>query len=402
MLLTHGHPDHLDPAFLLSRGWVGTAHPLDVWGPPGAVALCRDWVAPGAQVRFHDVGPGDDIVLRSAIGPYAVRVIAAAHESGDGDAIAAEAVLFEVTAPDGSRLLYATDTGPGVDLAVVTTPLDVVLIDETFGDTHDHGTGHLDLTTLPTVLDALHARGVITASTIVAATHLSHHNPPTPLLRERLAEHGVLVPDDLDVLDTRFPGGRPNRRHLVLGGARSGKSMFAEQIAATSPAVRYVATGGTRPDDRDWQQRVATHRARRPAHWTTVESTDLPAAMADAAAGTVVLVDCLALWLTAPLDDMEAWAAAERGDQAGVISRVNTLVDELIDAMTRGCCDVVLVSNEVGMGVVPATSSGRLFRDLLGIVNARVADACEEATLVVAGLPVTLRAPATSAPTRRI
>lgn len=402
VLLTHGHPDHLDPAFLLSRGWVAAAGPLQVWGPPGALALCRDWVGPDTQVRFHEVRPGDDLVLATAIGAYAVHVVAAAHESGNGDALAAEAVLFEVTAPDGARLLYATDTGPDVDLSSVTTALDVVLIDETFGDTVDHGTGHLDLATLPPLLAALRARGVVTDATVVVATHLSHHNPPTSVLRERLADHAVLVLDDLAVLDTRFPRGRRPGRHLVLGGARSGKSLFAERLADEAACVRYVATGGSRPDDAEWQHRVEAHRARRPDHWTTIESTDLPAALADAPAASVVLVDCLALWLTAHLDELDAWAIAERGGRATVHAQVDTLAGELVEALHASAADVVLVSNEVGMGVVPATSSGRLFRDLLGIVNARVASACDEATLLVAGLPVPLRSTSHAQPMRRI
>jgi adenosyl cobinamide kinase/adenosyl cobinamide phosphate guanylyltransferase len=103
-----------------------------------------------------------------------------------------------------------------------------------------------------------------------------------------------------------------------------------------------------------------------------------------------VLVDCLALWLTAQLDAAGAWERIDSGDAAGVQADVLASVDELVAAVHACRADIVLVSNEVGMGVVPATSSGRAFRDLLGITNVRVAEACDETVLVVAGQPLPL------------
>ena len=392
VLITHGHPDHLQPAFLLARLWAGAGHVLHVWAPPLAIAACQQWLTPDAPIELHSIAPGDDLVLTTDRGDYAVAVLPAEHASGDGDELALEAVLFDITDPHGARLLYATDTAalPASVLDAIAGSFDVVLVDETFGDTTDHGTGHLDLRTLPTFLDALRHRGVITGRTTVVATHLSHHNPPTAQLRVRLAALGAQVRDDLDVIDTAFPGGRQPVRHLVLGGARSGKSRFAEQCAATAAAVTYVATGDTPPDDPEWTARIAEHRSRRPEGWTTIESIDLVSAIRGGDPDRLTLIDCLALWLTRTLDSCDAWARAEAGAAADVRQEIAVRIEALARAVATSPGDLILVSNEVGMGVVPATSSGRLFRDLLGIVNASIAEACDETTLIIAGRPLRL------------
>ncbi len=181
----------------------------------------------------------------------------------------------------------------------------------------------------------------------------------------------------------------PARRVLLLGGARSGKSAAAEAMAAKAArgrGVTYVATGGTRADDPEWAARVAAHRVRRPATWTTVETDD----PAEALAGSgVVLVDCMALWLTRAMDAAAAWDDdAWAGEAPG---RLATRVDALVVAWTDAPGHVIAVSNEVGMGVVPATAAGRRFRDELGRLNVRLAAAADEVTLVVAGrlLPLT-------------
>lgn len=390
VLITHGHPDHLHPAFLLSRSWVAGQEPLDVWGPEHAIDLCRDWLAPDTDVRLHVVAAGEVCELATARGTYRVTALPAAHAHGDGDILAIEALLYRVDDPDGRSLLYATDTGPlpPSTIASAGARSDVVVIDETFGDHRAHGTGHHDLGTLPATLEALRVAGIVDAQTRVLATHLSHHNPPTRELRPRLAAVGVEVPDDFDVIDTA----RPHGRHvLVLGGARSGKSHHAESLLAGRDGVMYVATGGARPDDPEWRERVRMHRDRRPASWSTVESTDVAALLRDASADHAVLVDCLALWLTAVLDDADAWS--DDADSHAVHDRVQCAVDELVEALSACAAPVVLVSNEVGMGIVPGTSSGRLFRDLLGVVNTRVAHACDETLLVVAGHAMPLRRP---------
>jgi adenosylcobinamide kinase/adenosylcobinamide-phosphate guanylyltransferase len=162
---------------------------------------------------------------------------------------------------------------------------------------------------------------------------------------------------------------------LVTGGVRSGKSRHAESLLE-GVAATYVAPGPV-VDDADWQVRVAAHRARRPDSWTTLETHDLAAALATPGP---VLVDCLGTWLTAVIDEHALWEAPA--------DEVTDLVDRVASnaiAVLAARDDVVLVTNEVGLGVVPEHRSGRLFRDLLGLVNQRVADACDEVHLVVAG-----------------
>jgi adenosylcobinamide kinase/adenosylcobinamide-phosphate guanylyltransferase len=174
------------------------------------------------------------------------------------------------------------------------------------------------------------------------------------------------------------------RRTLVLGGARSGKSAHAEGLL-TDAAATYVATGRHDPDDAEWTARIATHRARRPATWRTVELAD-PADLGpflEKATGTV-LVDDVATWLTALLDDAEAWDGGDLGP-------VRRACDDLATALGGSEADIVLVSAEVGLGVVPATRSGRLFRDQLGALNATLAERCTDVVLLVAGIPLRLR-----------
>lgn len=164
---------------------------------------------------------------------------------------------------------------------------------------------------------------------------------------------------------------------LVTGGVRSGKSRHAESLLTGT--VTYVAPGPTAAEDPDpdWAARLAAHRARRPATWTTLETRDLTAALDTPGP---VLVDCLGTWLTGVLDERGLW---EHGaDEATEV--VAGLLDDAV-AVLRERDDVVLVTNEVGLGVVPEHRSGRLFRDLLGLVNQRAAAACDEVHLVVAG-----------------
>lgn len=164
-------------------------------------------------------------------------------------------------------------------------------------------------------------------------------------------------------------------RVLVTGGVRSGKSRHAESlVSGLGERVRYVAPGPSY-DDADWAARIAAHRARRPDGWETVESRDLTTGLAT---DGPVLVDCLGTWLTGVIDEAGRWD--DSSDD--LTTWIDALVDEAIAAM-RG--DVVLVTNEVGLGVVPEHRSGRLFRDLLGSVNQRFGAAVDEVHLVVAG-----------------
>jgi adenosylcobinamide kinase/adenosylcobinamide-phosphate guanylyltransferase len=178
---------------------------------------------------------------------------------------------------------------------------------------------------------------------------------------------------------------RRPRRVLVLGGARSGKSSYAERLLARERSVEYVACG-LEPGEHDaeWAERVALHRARRPVSWTTVETIDLPAVLGRG--GPPVLLDCLTTWLARVMDDVGVWTDEPDGD-----TRLAAVVDEVVDAWTRSRTRVVAVSNEVGSGIVPATPSGRRFRDELGVLNARIAAASDRVWLVTAGLPRRLR-----------
>lgn len=168
-------------------------------------------------------------------------------------------------------------------------------------------------------------------------------------------------------------------RVLVTGGVRSGKSRHAEGLLAGREDVTYVAPGPVL-DDADWAARVAAHRARRPEAWRTLETGDLAGALAGSGHGAV-LVDCLGTWLTRLLDDAEAWEESSEVLHALVGARL----DEAAAALAGAAGDVVLVTNEVGLGVVPAHRSGRVFRDLLGLANQRLAAECEAVHLVVAG-----------------
>ena len=176
-------------------------------------------------------------------------------------------------------------------------------------------------------------------------------------------------------------------RTLVLGGARSGKSAHAEGLL-TEPAVTYVATARRYPDDPDWDARIALHVARRPSTWHTVEASapsDLPALLtATQYEDPPILVDDLSTWLVGVLDDADAW----EGNGGDAIERN---VDELVRSVATCRTRLVLVTAEVGLGVIPSTRSGRLFRDHLGALNARVAEVCDEVTLLVAGIPLKLR-----------
>jgi adenosylcobinamide kinase/adenosylcobinamide-phosphate guanylyltransferase len=178
---------------------------------------------------------------------------------------------------------------------------------------------------------------------------------------------------------------RRPRRTLVLGGARSGKSSYAERLLAGEREVDYVACGLVPgADDPEWADRVALHRARRPASWRTVETVAVAEVLGEP--GPPVLVDCLTTWLARVMDDVGVWS-----EQPGAEDRLAAAVGVLVDAWTATARRVVAVSNEVGSGIVPATPSGRRFRDELGALNARVAAASPRVWLLTAGIPQRLR-----------
>jgi len=166
---------------------------------------------------------------------------------------------------------------------------------------------------------------------------------------------------------------------LVTGGVRSGKSRHAERlVAGFGTDVTYVAPGPAY-DDADWAARIARHRERRPATWSTLETGDLASALAGASGP--VLVDCLGTWVQGVLDDGDLWEAPTEA----IHEAVATACGAAVEALTRASVDVVLVTNEVGLGLVPTHRSGRVFADVLGEVNQRFAGACDRVDLVVAG-----------------
>lgn len=172
---------------------------------------------------------------------------------------------------------------------------------------------------------------------------------------------------------------------FVTGGCRSGKSRHAQAMAeAAAPTNRvYIAT--CVPRDEEMRDRVRRHQADRDRSWTTVEAPiDLPGAMAEQRRqAAVVLADCLTLWTTnLLLDPAEA-------------DRTNTHLQNLTNALSGDGCPVILVSNEVGCGIVPENTLARRFRDLVGFVNQRVAATADRVVWCVSGIPVTIKGPTT-------
>ena len=163
---------------------------------------------------------------------------------------------------------------------------------------------------------------------------------------------------------------------LVLGGARSGKSRYAESLIARLPQPWiYIATAEARDDE--MAARVAAHRARREAGWQTIEAPhEVPEALREAPADAAVLVDCLTLWLTNVM--------------LGSLD-VEKMTAKLEDALRARGGETVLVSNEVGLGIVPENELGRRFRDAQGLLNQRMAALSERVVLTVAGLPINVK-----------
>jgi adenosylcobinamide kinase/adenosylcobinamide-phosphate guanylyltransferase len=366
---------------------------------------------------------------------------------------------WDVTGPDGDRLLAGDPPGDGPGAAPPdgTMPYDIVL---------------LDLLGNPAQLGALRRRGLVRDRTVVAVLHADHRVRSGQELARRCGYWGgVVVPRDGDVLTAprdvltaprdvltaprdgltaprdvltaprdvltaatgiADPAGDPGgpRRVLVLGGARSGKSRYAELRLAAEPRVTYLAAGpypaGAQPADADWAGRVAAHRARRPVWWRTVEGTDVAGVLRSESGA--VLLDGAGTWLAAVLEESGAWAgtggqgdgAQDDGDQgdgdqgdgdqgdgdqgdgdqgcgdgepaapARAAARVAARVEELLEAWRQTRARVVAVSDEVGSGVHPASHAGRVFRDQLGWLNQRLAAESEETVLMVAGRALTL------------
>jgi adenosylcobinamide kinase/adenosylcobinamide-phosphate guanylyltransferase len=165
---------------------------------------------------------------------------------------------------------------------------------------------------------------------------------------------------------------------LVLGGARSGKSRYAEWLIATYPKPWvYIATAEAK--DSEMAERIAAHRARREAGWQTIEAPhELPEALAAAPGDAAVLVDCLTLWLSNLM----------LGN-----FKVDVMIARLEQALARRRGPTVLVSNEVGLGIVPDNELARRFRDTQGNLNQRIAANAARVIMMVAGVPVAVKSP---------
>ncbi len=292
-------------------------------------------------------------------------------------AVDAPGTGYAVTGPSGDRLLYLpADCGPaGLSASTArTVPYDMVL---------------LDVVRRPDALARLRAAGAVGPTTDVIAVHLGHDTPPPPETQRRLAAAGARAVPDGRALTVGEYEAVPDvpRRTLVLGGARSGKSAEAERRLASFPGVLYVATGGTRGDDPEWAGRVRLHRERRPPSWRTEETCDLVPLLRDD--GPPLLIDCLGLWLTHTMDSVGAWDEERWAEGGG--RQLTTATEELTAAWRATRRTVVAVSNEVGSGVVPATPSGRRFRDRLGALNAALAAESDHVLTTVAGMVVVLR-----------
>jgi adenosylcobinamide kinase/adenosylcobinamide-phosphate guanylyltransferase len=191
----------------------------------------------------------------------------------------------------------------------------------------------------------------------------------------------------------------PPRLILILGGARSGKSAFAERLACKSErSVAFIATATA--GDEEMRERIARHRAARPAAWHTIEEPlDLAGAVLQAGqVADVLLLDCITLWLNnlyaqtigqhAHESEEEQYSALARLDETALqeIEKLLAAVQSLNPGKT-----LLIVTNEVGLGIVPAYPLGRLYRDTLGYVNQRLAQAADRVYLMVAGMGVDLK-----------
>lgn len=171
-----------------------------------------------------------------------------------------------------------------------------------------------------------------------------------------------------------------NKKTLITGGARSGKSEYALTLAESlesKSAMYFVATA--EPLDEEMKLRIANHKKQRRKHWKTIEEPETIAEIITSLSDQnyVVLVDCLTLWTSNLLGNNE--------------NDFNDALTNLSTAVTLFSGSLIFVTNEVGMGIVPADAGTRLYRDRLGTVNRKVADACGDVLLMVSGIPLQVK-----------
>lgn len=292
---------------------------------------------------------------------------------------------FDVTGPDGCRLLLSAGPGEQPQPPTGAAPYDIAL---------------LDLLDSPVQLGRLRRTGVVHAQTTVVAIYTDHRVSSAAELARRCtlwqASQGA---DDQLITGTagpQQPADRPQRT-LIIGGARSGKSTEAELRLAAEPNVTYVAAGPWRswtgPDgqpDTEWAERVARHRARRPSWWLTTETLDLTSQLHRS--GSILLIDGIGTWLAGVMESAGLWQAGDRPDMGRQrpADVVRAEIDNLVEAWRQTPALVVAVTDEAGSGLVPAYPAGRVFRDELGWLNQRLAAESELVLHVVAGRLTTL------------
>ncbi|WP_322805705.1 bifunctional adenosylcobinamide kinase/adenosylcobinamide-phosphate guanylyltransferase [Thermanaerothrix sp.] len=175
---------------------------------------------------------------------------------------------------------------------------------------------------------------------------------------------------------------------FILGGARSGKSRHAQYLAASHPQARVLFVATAEAGDNEMAARIAAHRAERPSHWHTLEEPRHLAAAITAwqPEPDLILVDCLTLWVSNLLLSLP-----EPLDPTAAETLVQAETEALLKCMETSQATWIIVSNEVGLGLVPPYPLGRLYRDLLGNVNQRLAATADEVIFMVAGLPMRLK-----------
>ncbi|WP_017576849.1 bifunctional adenosylcobinamide kinase/adenosylcobinamide-phosphate guanylyltransferase [Nocardiopsis kunsanensis] len=296
-----------------------------------------------------------------------------------------------VQGPIGGRLLLArstpgplsgdpsADAGPDTSSYASAPPqqVDMVIV---------------DAAQRPEAIGELRRSGVIGTTTAVVAVGGDHRVRSPEEFARRARLWGALVPSDgsdMPCPPSVWPESRPKgpRRTLVTGGSRSGKSTEAEIRLLAEPRVVYAATGPV-PDeaqDPEWAARVRQHAQRRPWWWHTEETSDLAALLLHTRGA--LLIDCLGTWLAGAMGRHGLWdeEAPEGAEEA-----LEAEIRDMLEAWRSTRAYVVAVTNEVGSGVVPATRSGRLFRDHLGRLNQWVGAESEEVVLAVAGRVVEL------------
>ncbi|HVN11983.1 MAG TPA: bifunctional adenosylcobinamide kinase/adenosylcobinamide-phosphate guanylyltransferase [Kineosporiaceae bacterium] len=356
------------------------------WPVPGcACVACRS----GTPASATSLRVGEVDLLEGRVttpdGPVALR---AGERYASGDVrIAAlpgpspDHPVLVVGLPGPSRaLLWSAGSGDlpdGTLAALAGAGLDGVAIDVRAAG------GRPEPRHLAHTLARLRTAGALAPGCDVIAIGLTHELAPEVLTR-RLGWWGARIAVDGEPFPAAPPGRSPEPlRTLVLGPASSGKSAVAEDMLAAQPQVLYAATG-PRPDAEQqaagdgWADRVAAHRARRPAWWATDETGDLARLLEQT--GPPLLVDALGTWLAAAMDRAGAW-----DDAPGWRSRVGGEVDALVAAWRQTRRRVVAVGEEVGWGVLPADGGIAAFRELLGGLARRLAGESEQVVLVVAG-----------------